>query len=88
MQPGSLNKNSLISLIMILTLSVSCIQNPSASRGRPRNFTVDETQQANPGGADSIDKKATQTENPFKNSTLLDTILETGNAELIHLIDP
>ena len=88
MQSRSLNKNTLISMLIIVSLLGSCIQNPSASRGRPRNNIEDETKLANPNGPDSNDNNATQTENPFKNSTLLDTILETGNAELIHVIDP
>ena len=38
--------------------------------------------------ASNSGSSATQTENPFQNSSLLDTILETGNAEIIHLVDP
>ena len=85
---ASLNKNYLMTMLMIISLLGSCIQNPSASRGRPRGYIVDEAKQANSNEIDSSNKNATQTENPFKNSTLLDTILETGNAELIHVIDP
>ena len=76
----------LISLIWLL----SCVDNP-ALRKRATGRTsaeqseesIKEAEQSNTAGSSATKKK-----NPFQNSSITDKLIETGNAELIHLVDP
>ena len=77
-------------MLIVTSLLNSCIENPSSSRTRSykKNSSMTDNNSDSSSVASNSGSSATQTENPFQNSSLLDTILETGNAEIIHLVDP
>jgi hypothetical protein len=76
-------------VLIFVLLATSCTENPGLRTRRASTKISDSVKDpSSSSDGRSTSSSATQTENPFSNSSLLDTILETGNAEIIHLIDP